>query len=220
MDEEGVLDVVLATNMISVGVDVDRLGTMIVQGQPKTTSEYIQATSRVGRKYPGIVFVLLNSLRSRDLSHFERFKVYHQALYRHVEAMSVTPFAKGALYKGLTGAFIGFIRQTILEINAEQSPKKITQLQKEVEDATVQFLERVREANKTTIESEVKELLEWWQEMALKYSDNTLAYKESQYVKAYLLKNFNEEVKAKDAKPAMMSLRNVEAAIEIEVLKS
>lgn len=220
MDEAGVLDAVLATNMISVGVDVDRLGTMIVQGQPKTTSEYIQATSRVGRKYPGIVFVLLNSLRSRDLSHFERFKVYHQALYRHVEAMSVTPFAKGALYKGLTGAFIGFIRQTIMEINAEQSPKKIAELPNEVETATVQFLKRVRDAHGATIESEVKELLEWWQELALKYAKEKLAYKESQYVKAYLLKNFNEEVKAKDARPAMMSLRNVEAAIEIEVLKS
>ncbi|QFK71952.1 helicase [Pradoshia sp. D12] len=220
LDEAGVLDAVLATNMISVGVDVDRLGTMFVQGQPKTTSEYIQATSRVGRKYPGVVLVLLNSLRSRDLSHFERFKAYHQALYRHVETMSVTPFAKGALYKGLTGTFVGFMRQTIMEINAEQSPKKIVQLQNKVDTATVQFLERVRNANGATIENEVKVLLEWWRELALKHAKDTLAYKESKYVKACLLKNFNEEVKVKDARPAMMSLRNVEAAIEIEVLKS
>ncbi|MGD6827720.1 DISARM system helicase DrmA [Bacillus pumilus] len=220
LDEAGVLDAVLATNMISVGVDVDRLGTMFVQGQPKTTSEYIQATSRVGRKYPGVVFVLLNSLRSRDLSHFERFKAYHQALYRHVETMSVTPFAKGALYKGLTGTFIGFMRQTIMEINAEQSPKKIVQLQNKVDTETVQFLERVQNANGATIENEVKDLLEWWRELAWKHAEDTLAYKESKYVKAYLLKNFNEEVNVKDALPAMMSLRNVEAAIEIEVLKS
>ncbi|USY50654.1 DISARM system helicase DrmA [Bacillus altitudinis] len=220
LDEAGVLDAVLATNMISVGVDVDRLGSMFVQGQPKTTSEYIQATSRVGRKYPGVVFVLLNSLRSRDLSHFERFKAYHQALYRHVETMSVTPFAKGALYKGLTGTFIGFMRQAIMEINAEQSPKKIVQLQNKVDTATVQFLERVQNANGATIENEVKDLLEWWRELAWKHAEDTLAYKESKYVKAYLLKNFNEEVNVKDALPAMMSLRNVEAAIEIEVLKS
>lgn len=220
LDEAGVLDAVLATNMISVGVDVDRLGTMFVQGQPKTTSEYIQATSRVGRKYPGVVFVLLNSLRSRDLSHFERFKAYHQALYRHVETMSVTPFAKGALYKGLTGAFVGFMRQTIMEINAEQSPKKIVQLQNKVDTATVQFLERVQNAYGATIENEVKDLLEWWRELAWKHSEDTLAYKESKYVKAYLLKNFNEEVNVKDVRPAMRSLRNVEAVIEIEVLKS
>ena len=220
LDEAGVLDAVLATNMISVGVDVDRLGTMFVQGQPKTTSEYIQATSRVGRKYPGVVFVLLNSLRSRDLSHFERFKAYHQALYRHVETMSVTPFAKGSLYKGLTGTFVGFLRQTIMEINSEQSPKKIVQIQNKVETATVQFLERVQNAYGVSIENEVKDLLEWWRELALKHCEDTLAYKESKYVKACLLKNFNEEVKVKDARPAMMSLRNVEAAIEIEVLKS
>ncbi|OIN66536.1 helicase [Exiguobacterium sp. KRL4] len=220
LDEEGVLDAVLATNMISVGVDVDRLGTMFVQGQPKTTSEYIQATSRIGRKHPGIVLVLLNSMRSRDLSHFERFKAYHQALYRHVEMMSVTPFAKGALYKGLTGTFIGYIRQTIMEINAEQSPKKIAQLQKEIDAATVQFLERVQDAYDETIEAEVKELLKWWLEMAVKYAESKLGYKESRYVKSYLLKNFSEEVKAQDARPAMMSLRNVEATIEIEVLKS
>lgn len=103
MYEGGALDGVLATNMISVGVDVDRLGTMIVQGQPKTTSEYIQATSRVGRQYPGLVFVLLNSMRSRDISHFERFRAYHQSLYRHVETMSVTPLQKEHCTKDLLG---------------------------------------------------------------------------------------------------------------------
>lgn len=220
MDEIGALDAVLATNMISVGVDVDRLGTMFVQGQPKTTSEYIQATSRVGRKYPGIVFVLLNSLRSRDLSHFERFRVYHQALYRNVETVSVTPFATGALYKGLTGTLIGFLRQSILEINAEQSPNKIVDVKNEVEELLIQFLQRVQDADGNSINENVKELMEWWQTMATKYAGQKLAYKESRYVKKSLLKNFNEEVRTDEARPAMMSLRNVESAIEIEVLKS
>lgn len=220
MDEDGVLDGVLATNMISVGVDVDRLGTMIVQGQPKTTSEYIQATSRVGRKYPGVVFVLLNSARSRDISHFERFKVYHQALYRHVETMSVTPFAKGALNKGLTGAFIGYIRQAVLELNAEQSPNKALALQTEMEEKMHEFIGRVKLANIESIDNEVEELLEWWYAVATKYSDKKLAYKSSQYVKYHLLKNFNEKGKIDEARPAMMSLRNVEGAIEIEVQKS
>jgi hypothetical protein len=220
MNEVGALDGVLATNMISVGVDVDRLGTMIVQGQPKTTSEYIQATSRVGRQYPGLVFVLLNSIRSRDISHFERFKVYHQSLYRHVETMSVTPFAKGALHKGLTGAFIGYIRQTLMDVNAEQSPCNVLELEEKLDNSILSFLERVEDANNESIRAEVKELINWWTSTAEKYKEQKLAYRNSEWVKYHLLRGFNEKGKIEDARPAMMSLRNVEGAIEIEVLKS
>ncbi|GAA5512701.1 hypothetical protein Dcar01_01419 [Deinococcus carri] len=104
------LDVLLATNMISVGVDVDRLGLMVVAGQPKTTAEYIQATSRVGRKYPGLVVVAYNWLGARDLSHYERFRSYHAAIYRHVEAISATPFASRALDRGLHGVYVAMNR--------------------------------------------------------------------------------------------------------------
>lgn len=99
-------DIVLATNMISVGVDVDRLGLMAVMGQPQTTSEYIQSTSRVGRKYPGLVFTLFNASRSRDLSHYESFTSYHRALYKQVEAAGATPFAPRALDRGLHGLLV------------------------------------------------------------------------------------------------------------------
>lgn len=220
MNETGVLDGVLATNMISVGVDVDRLGTMMVQGQPKTTSEYIQATSRVGRQYPGLVLILLNSMRSRDISHFERFRAYHQSLYRDVETMSVTPFAKGSLHKGLTGAFIGYIRQTLMAVNAEQSPSNILNLEEDLENNIVSFLGRVKDANDESIEKETHELINWWIATAEKYIEQKMAYRQSEWVKYHLLKGFNEKGKIEDARPAMMSLRNVEGAIEIEVLKS
>jgi hypothetical protein len=104
------LDAVLATNMLSVGVDVQRLGTMAVSGQPKTTAEYIQATSRVGRQWPGLIVTVLNWARPRDLSHYEQFEQYHAVFYRYVEALSVTPFAPRALDRGLAGVLTSLVR--------------------------------------------------------------------------------------------------------------
>lgn len=104
------IDVVLATNMLSVGVDVNRLGVMVVNGQPKGTAEYIQATSRVGRAYPGLVAAVLTWARPRDLSHYETFEHYHATFYQHVEAQSVTPFSPRAMDRGLTGAMLAVMR--------------------------------------------------------------------------------------------------------------
>lgn len=106
-------DIVLATNMISVGVDVDRLGLMVVMGQPQTTSEYIQSTSRVGRRHPGLVLTLFNASRSRDLSHYESFTSYHRSLYRQVEATGATPFAPRALDRGLHGLLVILARHLL-----------------------------------------------------------------------------------------------------------
>jgi hypothetical protein len=105
------VDVVLATNMVSVGVDVPRLGLMAVNGQPKTRAEYIQATSRVGRaRFPGLVVSVLNAAKARDRSHFETFPAWHATLYRDVEATSVTPFASRARDRALHAVLVAMIR--------------------------------------------------------------------------------------------------------------
>ncbi len=115
------IDVLLATNMISVGVDVQRLGLMVCAGQPKTTAEYIQATSRVGRRHPGIVCTVYNWARPRDLSHYETFEHYHATFYEHVEALSVTPFASRALDRGLSALLVSLVRLQGPELNANEA---------------------------------------------------------------------------------------------------
>ena len=111
-DRKQRVDCAIATNMISVGLDIQRLGLMLVYGQPKTNSEYIQATSRVGRNdnRPGLVVMLYNVHRPRDRSHYERFRHYHETFYRSVEVASVTPFAARALDRGFPGALVTLAR--------------------------------------------------------------------------------------------------------------
>lgn len=119
------IDVLLATNMISVGVDVKRLGLMVVTGQPKTTAEYIQATSRVGRNAPGLICVVFNWARPRDLSHYEQFEHYHATFYQQVEALSVTPFAPRALDRGLAALLVSYVRLLGPEFNENTQAGKV-----------------------------------------------------------------------------------------------
>ena len=136
------LDVLLATNMISVGVDVKRLGLMVVAGHPKATAEYIQATSRVGRSFPGLVCTVFNWARPRDLSHYETFEHYHSTFYKHVEPLSVTPFSPGALQRGLAGLLVSLVRLRSAEFNPNETASRITTNNPYVQDAIETIVKR------------------------------------------------------------------------------
>lgn len=108
-----VVDFVLATNMISVGIDISRLNIMVLNGMPKNIAEYIQASSRVGRKTKGLAITLLNPNRAREKSYFEHFINFHSAFYKCVEPISITPFTENTIDKMLTTAFVTYIRNKI-----------------------------------------------------------------------------------------------------------
>ncbi len=113
-EDSATLDACLASNIIEVGVDIERLSLMGVVGQPKTTATYIQVTGRVGRQWwnrAGLILMIYNPSKSRDRSHFEQFHSYHRRLYERVEPTSATPFALSAIQRGLPGALIAWARQ-------------------------------------------------------------------------------------------------------------
>ncbi|MDM8550843.1 DISARM system helicase DrmA [Desulfobacterales bacterium HSG2] len=153
------LDVVLATNMISVGVDVDRLGLMAVAGQPKSTAEYIQATSRVGRRWPGLVLMLYNWARPRDLSHYERFEHYHATFYQHVEALSVTPFAPRAMDRGLTGIMVSLIRLANDELNENSRAGDLTREHELLRNAMEAIIRRAEHVGDESVGKNAEKML-------------------------------------------------------------
>ncbi len=175
------VDVAIATNMISVGLDITRLGLMVVLGQPKTCAEYIQATSRVGRdpERPGLVVTLLNVHRPRDRSHYERFEVFHESFYRTVEATSVTPFSPRALDRGLAATLVALAR---LGHEPMTSPRGAAEILRErtALDFVVQVLsERAgshaimeaveAEALRQQVQDRAKDLFDVWSKIAHEY---------------------------------------------------
>ncbi|WP_145271421.1 helicase-related protein [Tautonia plasticadhaerens] len=166
----------LATNMISVGVDVPRLGLMVCAGQPKTTSEYIQATSRVGRKFPGLVVTVYNWARPRDMSHYETFEHYHATFYQHVEALSVTPFSEGAMYRGLAALLVSLVRLRDGTFNPNEAAMRMgtEATHPQVQEAIGWIVDRARRVGNaevaTKVEAELRQKLDHWQRRALRLS--------------------------------------------------
>ena len=238
------LDVALATNMISVGLDISRLGLMVVLNQPKTAAEYIQATSRVGRQLsdeptrnkPGLVLVLLNPNRPRDRSHFELFPYWHQTFYRHVEATSCTPFASRALDCGLPGVAVAMARHGNPKLTAPTGALESKVLQEVIRDVATVLQKRCAATGAAddcyekhlskTVHDRVHSLLQHWRELTQK-PEAKLQYwnKEEKGAGPGLLRTPLENNSADIAEDLKYfstnwSLRNVEPSIPIRVVKS
>ncbi len=159
------LDTLLATNMISVGVDISRLGLMVVSGQPKTTSEYIQATSRVGRsdKAPGLVVAMYNPGKPRDRSHYEHFRAYHSAFYKFVEPTSVTPFSIPVLERALNAVLVIVARH----LTGVETPDRIDPSAATIESA-IEYIrsrcEHVDPEHSDLVVNKLHDLLKQWNE--------------------------------------------------------
>lgn len=155
------VDLCFATNMISVGLDVERLGIMVVEGQPKTTAEYIQATSRVGRgDAKGIVFVVYNTTKPRDRSHYENFAMYHQSFYENVEPSSVTAFCDQVRDRALFGTLIGIYRANTGDSGAYRKPDPAAF--ETAEHAILDRVERVDPTEKENTEKDIEQILSYW----------------------------------------------------------
>lgn len=185
------VDSAIATNMISVGLDILRLGLMVVLGQPKTAAEYIQATSRVGRDVarPGLVVTLLNMNKPRDRSHYERFRHYHDTFYRSVEVSSVTPFSARALDRGFAGALVGLARHAEGKLTPPRGVERVGEMRTMLERWLLNaFLARVdaqpladedeRAERRRSVQNRVVDLLDAWNAVVDDYhgANVTVAY--------------------------------------------
>ncbi|GHE86218.1 helicase-related protein [Streptomyces fumanus] len=214
LPDEDTVDVLLATNMIAVGVDVDRLGLMAVMGQPQTTAEYIQATSRVGRAHPGLVAVMLNSARARDRSHYENFQHFHSALYREVESTSVTPFSARARERGLHAVIVALARILIPAARPNEAAGRVESyvdvLQGRIKCLLLDRVAAVAPEETDAVRQGFDEFVEWWRKEASNHSGLLFEPKRGSRAPS-LLKAYDDETEDAEAWPTLWSLRDVDA---------
>ena len=228
-------NVLLATNMISVGIDVARLNVMLLVGQPKLTSEYIQASSRVGRSFPGVAFAMYDGSKSRDRSHYEQFKPYHESFYKHVEPTGATPFSKPARDRALHAVMIAMMRVLENELSAEKGAAKfsrkdysarVSELKKYIIDRASEISKRANSEmsdDSSEIALEIDSVFEKWEQLAENFDEEHFYYGEKFLIKepdnneGRLMKPFNTS-RNDPAFDTMTSMRNVDSTVAGNVL--
>lgn len=212
--EKNCLDTAVATNMIAVGMDVDRLGLMVVTGQPKQNSEYIQATSRIGRAFPGMVVTLYNPYRPRDLSHYENFTGYHSQLYRFVEGTTATPFSARARDRVLHALVISAIRLKFPDFATNDAAANIGYLSDEqlaeVKKVILDRLNIIKPAVRADTENEIDQFIDWWKMLA--HDPKSLRYYVYGTDRYNRLMNYYSENCTDTEKATLSSMREVENA--------
>lgn len=218
------IDVVLSSNMLSVGIDIPRLALMLMVGQPRTTAEYIQATSRVGRGHVrGIVTTLFRSNRARDRSHFETFRGYHEALYRSVEPTSVTPWSLASRDRSLAGALVALLRQAIPPLAPNDAASRLDlgdpSLRDRIEFLVDQLVEKVARSEENEASDTLTALwalLRGWENRAERAREDgvKLVYDRTSSSDMALLKRFGQ---AGEGWLVADSMRSVEPNVAIAV---
>lgn len=216
--EGGAVSFVASTNMLSVGVDVPRLGLMLVVGQPKTTAEYIQASSRVGRKTPGLVVTLYSGNKPRDRSHYESFVAYHSSLYRYVEPTSVTPFSVPARNRALHAGLVILARHA-LGLGGNEDAKSFDPDSQDLADVIEDFLARVKIADPAEVDA-VREHLtslaaEWSYNALQALPVGGLRYNTSGKQHHGLLRRFGPNNHG--VWPTLDSMRNVDTEVRMRI---
>jgi hypothetical protein len=213
------VDVCLATNMIQVGLDVPRLGLMTVIGQPKTTSEYIQATSRVGRdiRGPGLILTIFNTAKPRDRSHFEHFRSYHQSIYRWVEPTSVTPFAVPVRERALHAQIVTLARYWDPKLTAGPKPPPDDALVKRIREALLARVSAVDDGEVALTEEMIIEIIERWRRIQPAiYGDFGAPSEETPLM--YPSGSQPRAIWANRSKATPSSMRNVDAGCDAAVI--
>lgn len=237
LGEQDCISTLLATNMISVGIDIERLGMMVVNGQTKNSSEYIQATGRIGRRpqIPGLVFTLYNPYKPRDLSHYENFTGHHSMLQKNVEPSTLTPFSVGSLERGIHAVLIAMIRLSIPNLADRKSADCFER--KDAEDAMAFILNRYLEIQQVHVDDDgykyakkyLESFVDNWIKIIQKAEDDEAdengvwyhnTYKKTQFSEIdnnqyVLMEDFSKYSGSKFVKATPESLRDVERSVRL-----